>query len=44
MITYSEELITPELAKEYLKKMVNNRYFGHVRVDGLVHWSINEFR
>lgn len=28
----------------YAKKMVNNRYFGHVRVDGLVHWSINEFR
>jgi len=28
----------------YAKKMVNNRYYGHVRVDGLVHWSINEFR
>ena len=28
----------------YAKKVVNNRYFGHVRVDGLVHWSINEFR
>ena len=26
----------------YAKKMVNNRYFGHVRVDGLVHWDINE--
>ncbi len=28
----------------YAKKMVNNRYYGHVHVDGLVHWSINEFR
>ena len=28
----------------YAKKMVNNRYYGHIRVDGLVHWSINEFR
>lgn len=28
----------------YAKKMVNNRFYGHLRVDGLVHWSINEFR
>jgi len=28
----------------YAKKVVNNRFYGHVRVDGLVHWSINEFR
>lgn len=28
----------------YAKKMVNNRYYGHIRVDGLVHWSISEFR
>ena len=28
----------------YAKKMVNNRYYGHVRVDGLVHWDINELR
>ena len=28
----------------YAKKVVNNRYYGHVRVDGLVHWSINELR
>ena len=28
----------------YAKKMVNNRYYGHVRVDGLVHWSIAEMR
>ena len=28
----------------YAKKMVNNRYYGHIRVDGLVHWPISEFR
>ena len=28
----------------YAKKMVNNRYYGHVRVDGLVHWDISELR
>ena len=28
----------------YAKKVVNNRYFGHVRVDGLVHWNISEVR
>ena len=28
----------------YAKKLVNNRFYGHVRVDGLVHWDINEQR
>ena len=28
----------------YAKKVVNNRYYGHVRVDGLVHWSTAEMR
>ena len=28
----------------YAKKTVCNRYFGHIRVDGLVHWDINELR
>ena len=28
----------------YAKKVVNNRYSGHVRVDGLVPWSINDLR
>ena len=28
----------------YAKKVVNNKYFGHLRVDGLVHWDINELR
>ena len=32
------------ICTRYAKKMVNNRFYGHVRVDGLVHWSINEFR
>ena len=28
----------------YAKKVVNNRFFGHVRVDGLVHWDMSELR
>ena len=32
------------ICTRYAKKMVNNRYYGHVRVDGLRHWDINEFR
>lgn len=28
----------------YAKKVTNNRYYGAVRVDGLVHWSISELR
>ena len=28
----------------YAKKTVNNRFFGHVRVDGLVQWDPNELR
>jgi hypothetical protein len=28
----------------YAKKLVNNRYYGHIRVDGLVTWNINELR
>ena len=28
----------------YAKKVVNNRYYGHIRVDGLTHWNINELR
>ena len=32
------------ICTRYAKKMVNNRYYGHIRVDGLVHWSTNEFR
>ena len=32
------------ICTRYAKKMVNNRFYGHIRVDGLKHWSINEFR
>ena len=32
------------IATRYAKKVVNNRYYGHVRVDGLVTWNPNEFR
>lgn len=32
------------IATRYAKKMVNNRYYGHVRVDGLVHWNTQELR
>lgn len=28
----------------YAKKLVNSRYYGHIRVDGLVTWNINELR
>ena len=28
----------------YAKKMVNNRYYGHIHVDGLTHWNISELR
>lgn len=28
----------------YAKKVVNNRYYGHVRVDGLTTWNTAEFR
>ena len=28
----------------YAKKVVNNRYYGHITVDGLTHWDINELR
>lgn len=28
----------------FAKKVVNSRYFGAVKVDGLVHWSVNELR
>lgn len=32
------------IATRYAKKVVNNRYYGHVRVDGLVTWDTNLFR
>lgn len=32
------------ICTRYAQKVVNNRYFGHVKVDGLVHWSLDELR
>ena len=32
------------IVTRYAKKTVCNKYFGAVRVDGLVHWDINELR
>ena len=32
------------IACRYAKKLVNNRYFAHLRCDGLVHWNVNELR
>ena len=28
----------------YAKKVVNNRFYGAIRVDGLVHWQVSELR
>lgn len=32
------------ICTRYAKKLVNNRYYGAIVVDGLVHWDINELR
>lgn len=32
------------IVTRFAKKLVNNRFYGHVRVDGLVTWNINELR
>jgi len=32
------------IATRYAKKMVNNRYYGHVRVDNLVTWDTTMLR
>lgn len=32
------------IATRYAKKMVNNRYYGAIRVDNLRTWSVNELR
>lgn len=32
------------IATRYAKKLVNNKYYGAVVVDGLVHWDTNELR
>lgn len=32
------------IVTRYAKKLVNNRYYGAIRCDGLQHWNINELR
>lgn len=32
------------IVTRYAKKLVNNRYYGHIKVDGLTTWNINELR
>ena len=32
------------ISTRYAKKLVNNRYFAHLRCDGIVHWNVNELR
>lgn len=32
------------ICTRYAKKLVNNKFYGSVRVDGLVHWNPNELR
>jgi hypothetical protein len=32
------------ISTRYAKKIVNNRFYGHIRVDGLTTWDINEQR
>jgi hypothetical protein len=32
------------ICTRYAKKLVNNKYYGAIQVDGLVHWNPNELR
>ena len=32
------------IVTRYAKKLVNNKYYGAIKCDGLVHWNINELR
>ena len=32
------------ICTRYAKKLVNNKYYGAVQVDGLIHWSVLELR
>jgi len=43
---YNPENFAPVkgIMTRYAKKCVNNRFYGHVRVDGLVQWDPNEIR
>lgn len=45
-VVYNPENFAPVrgIMTRYAKKMINNKYFGSIKVDGLVHWNINELR
>lgn len=45
-VIYNPENFAPVrgIMTRYAKKMVNNRYFGSIKVDGIMHWNINELR
>ena len=45
-VIYNPENFAPVkgIMTRYAKKCVNNRFYGHVRMDGLVTWDINELR
>ena len=32
------------IVTRYAKKLVNNKYYGAIKVDGLTYWNINELR
>ena len=32
------------ICTRYAKKLVNNKYYGAIKCDGLMHWNINELR
>ena len=32
------------IVTRYAKKLVNNKYYGAIKCDGLVHWNVNELR
>ena len=32
------------ICTRYAKKLVNNRYYGSIKCDGIVHWDISELR
>ena len=45
-VIYNPENFAPVrgIMTRYAKKMVNNRYFGSIKCDGIMHWNINELR
>ena len=41
---YNNYAPTKAIMTRYAKKVVNNRYYGEIKVDGLQTWSVNELR